>query len=232
MVKQLSSFAAAGPGIREVFSLQELIENTVELYRGVLGSKIELRTDINPDLPRIDGDKTKIQQVVTNLLVNAREAIGDRPGTVLMSGSVTYLQSNEIDPLLSPGDYVRLDVKDTGTGMNEEQRRRCFEPFYTTKDIDELSGVGVSGAGLGLSAAYSIVHQHGGHLVVDSAPGEGSTFGIYLPVHQERNSGVKDASAKPLVVVSKEDNVEPLSSTAGSSKVIPLSANTRVGNSG
>ena len=135
------------------------------------------------DCPDVVLDSNQIQQVITNLLMNAKDAIeGKSDGMVAISVSRVRLRSSEVDPELAPGVYVRVDVKDNGHGMNAEQQVRCFEPFYTTKNVDPGTGVGLSGSGLGLSAAYSIVKQHNGLITVSSEVGEGSTFSIYLPL--------------------------------------------------
>jgi hypothetical protein len=135
------------------------------------------------DCPDAILDPSQIQQVVTNLLMNAKEAIeGRNDGMVSITVSRVRLRSAEVDPELAPGVYVRIDVKDNGHGMNGEQQLRCFEPFYTTKNVDPGTGVGLGGSGLGLSAAYSIVRQHHGLITVSSEVGEGSTFSIYLPI--------------------------------------------------
>jgi len=104
------------------------------------------------------------------------------------------LRTGEIHPDLAPGVYIRLDVNDNGIGMTSEQQIRCFEPFYTTKNIDRATGVGLAGTGLGLSSAYSVIRQHEGIISVQSAPGLGTTFSVYLPVLSVRTGSVLDAA--------------------------------------
>ena len=138
---------------------------------------------------------SQIQQVVTNLLANAKDAIGSRQaGKVTLSTHKVRLRSGEIDPELSPGVYVRIDVQDNGVGMDTEAQARCFEPFFTTKNVDRSTGVGLAGSGLGLSAAYSMVKQHDGLITVHSVPGEGAAFSVYLPILSVRGPSVSNQS--------------------------------------
>jgi CheY-like chemotaxis protein len=169
--------------MRQPVSLNKLITDSQELYRSLLGKRVEFNLKPCADCPDAVLDPNQIQQVITNLLMNAKEAIeGRNDGMVSIAVSRVRLRSAEVDPELPPGVYVRVDVKDNGHGMNAEQQLRCFEPFYTTKNVDPGTGVGLSGSGLGLSAAYSIVKQHNGLITVSSEVGEGSTFSIYLPL--------------------------------------------------
>jgi hypothetical protein len=114
---------------------------------------------------------------------------------VQVSTQKVRLRSGEVDPELAPGLYIRLDVKDNGVGMDPEQQARCFEPFFTTKNVDRGTGVGLTGSGLGLSAAYSIAKQHDGLITVHSVPGEGSTFSMYLPILSVRASVTPELTA-------------------------------------
>ena len=183
LVSQLINFSSQGQGTRQQVSVTKLITDSQELYRSLLGKRVEFNLKPCADCPDAILDPSQIQQVVTNLLMNAKEAIeGRSDGMVSITVSRVRLRSAEVDPELAPGVYVRIDVKDNGHGMNAEQQLRCFEPFYTTKNVDPGTGVGLSGSGLGLSAAYSIVKQHNGLITVSSEVGEGSTFSIYLPL--------------------------------------------------
>jgi nitrogen-specific signal transduction histidine kinase/CheY-like chemotaxis protein len=183
LVSQLINFSSQGQGTRQRVSVNKLITDSQDLYRSLLGKRVEFNLKPCADCQDVVLDSSQIQQVITNLLMNAKDAIeGKSEGMVAISVSRVRLRSSEVDPELAPGVYVRVDVKDNGHGMNAEQKVRCFEPFYTTKNVDPGTGVGLSGSGLGLSAAYSIVKQHNGLLTVSSEVGEGSTFSIYLPL--------------------------------------------------
>ena len=191
LVSQLINFASQGQGARQRLSVNKLILDAQELYRSLLGKRVEFNLKPCADCPDAILDPSQIQQVVTNLLMNAKEAIeGKGDGMVTITVSRVRLRSAEVDPELAPGVYVRIDVKDNGLGMNAEQQLRCFEPFYTTKNVDPGTGVGLSGSGLGLSAAYSIVKQHSGLITVSSEVGEGSTFSIYLPLRMPEDKVV------------------------------------------
>ena len=191
LVSQLINFSSQGQGTRQRVSVNKLIADAQELYRSLLGKRVEFNLKPCADCPDAILDPGQIQQVVTNLLMNAKDAIdGKNDGLVSIVVSRVRLRSAEVDPDLAPGVYVRIDVKDNGHGMNAEQQLRCFEPFYTTKNVDPGTGVGLSGSGLGLSAAYSIVKQHNGLITVSSEVGEGSTFSIYLPLQMPEDKVV------------------------------------------
>lgn len=196
LVSQLINFAAQDQGVREVIDMNTMIADSEELYRSLLGKRIDLRVDLCSPPPCVVADSQQIQQVITNLLINAKEAMteGDKPRVVISLARVR-LRSAEIDPELAPGQYVRIDLRDNGAGMNAEQQLRCFEPFYTTKNVDLGTGVGLSGSGLGLSAAYSIVKQHNGLITVQSVLGEGANFSIYLPIYTTGATATEDETS-------------------------------------
>jgi signal transduction histidine kinase/CheY-like chemotaxis protein len=195
LVSQLINFSSQGQGTRQRVSVNKLITDSQELFRSLLGKRVEFNLKPCADCPDAILDPSQIQQVITNLLMNAKEAIeGKSDGMVSIVVSRVRLRSAEVDPELAPGVYVRVDIKDNGHGMNAEQQLRCFEPFYTTKNVDPGTGVGLSGSGLGLSAAYSIVKLHHGLITVSSEVGEGSTFSIYLPLQTPQDKVVPVAS--------------------------------------
>lgn len=197
LVSQLLNFSTQAPPARQKFSLNTLIQGSSQLYESLLGRRVNLAVDLDSDCPEVVGDSSQVQQVLTALIANAKDAISpDLTGEVTLATRKVKLRSGEIHPELSPGVYIRLEVRDNGVGMSEEQRARCFEPFYTTKNIDKSTGLGLSGSGLGLSAAYSIIKQHNGLLTVDSVPGRGATFSVYLPVMNVR-SGSAGVAVEP-----------------------------------
>jgi len=187
LVKQLLSFSSSDTREKTNFSLTELIEQSKDLYKTILGSGIDFKIDLAEGDCRIYGDKGQIQQTVSNLLVNAKEAFESGIGQVSINCSRTKLRSGEIDPELAPGEYIRIEIRDNGVGMNEEMTSRCFEPFFTTKNVDAVTGIGIAGSGLGLSTAYSIMKQHDGLITVQSHEGEGSIFSIYIPAANRTN---------------------------------------------
>jgi hypothetical protein len=141
---------------------------------------------------QVRGDPSQFSQVITSILANARDALsGIDDGEVGISVHSVIVRAGELGADLSPGHYVRIDIRDNGIGMEDEGRYRCFEPFYTTKNVDRDTGVGLNAAGLGLSAAYAIIKEHDGIITVHSKRGEGTIFSIYLPAYEsaDQDSG-------------------------------------------
>ncbi len=175
---QLLSFARRQPLQPVVVNLQRTLLDMDDLLQRALGGAVQIRFDTADGLWNTQVDRGQLENVVLNLVINARDAM---PG----GGTVTVALANAtVDPEharrmvdLPAGDYVRLSVADTGTGMNAEVRAVAFEPFFTTKPVGQ-------GTGLGLSMAYGFVKQSGGHIELDSEPGKGTTVVIYLPRSQ------------------------------------------------
>jgi PAS domain S-box-containing protein len=172
---QLLAFARKQAIVPRVLDLNEVISSTLHILQRLIREDIRLIWEPPPDLWRLKMDASQLDQILTNLCVNARDAI-DGTGSVTIHVANATLESTAIPVYLdlAPGDYVRLTVTDDGCGMDRETQSRIFEPFFTTK------GAGV-GTGLGLSTVYGIVRQNGGAITIDSEPGRGSTFTIYLP---------------------------------------------------
>jgi CheY-like chemotaxis protein len=141
------------------------------MLRRLIGEDIELVTKLTLDEASIVGDPGQLEQVLVNLAVNARDAMPT--GGVLLVGTATITIGLD-DQGIPAGDYVVLTVSDTGHGMDDEVQRQIFDPFFTTKPIGK-------GTGLGLSTVFGIVEQSGGKIRVDSSPGQGARFTIYLP---------------------------------------------------
>ena len=145
------------------------------MLRRLIGEHIELDTEPGVGLGAIKADPGQMHQVLLNLVVNGRDAMLDGGKlTIADSEAVVHEGESTLHPGVDPGTYVTLTVTDTGVGMDEATRTKLFEPFFTTKEPGK-------GTGLGLSTVYGIVRQSGGHIAVESEPGEGSTFTIYLP---------------------------------------------------
>ncbi len=157
--------------------LNEVVVDIEKLLRRLITEEIELRTDMDPDLPSVLADPSQMEQVLMNLAINARDAMSEG-GVLSVRTRAVALGPGELEPPpgLDPGLYTLLEVSDTGIGMDEATRRQIFEPFFTTKDS--------AGTGLGLSTVYGIVRQSDGRITVASKPGEGSVFQIFLPAIQ------------------------------------------------
>ena len=159
----------------EVVNLNRVVEGLEKMVRRLIGEDIHLETRLAPGLWNVEMDPAQLEQVLLNLLVNARDAM-PTGGEVVVETSNCRLDDRDLGgmPNLEPGEYVRLHVSDTGQGIAPENVDKVFDPFFTTK--------GQSGhSGIGLSTVYGIVRQSGGAILVDSPPGQGATFRIYLP---------------------------------------------------
>ncbi len=171
IIRQLLDFARAGHSAVERFDPKQLAERALTLVQTNADARgIELELEATGELPELEGDQGQIQQVLTNLLVNAIHAMA-KPGKVAVHiGEKNHAKS----PGEPPRRYVVFEVEDKGVGMTPEVAARVFEPFFTTKQVGE-------GTGLGLSVAFGIVEEHGGFLEVETAPGRGSRFSVHLP---------------------------------------------------
>jgi signal transduction histidine kinase len=159
----------------EIHPLAEVVERSAGLLKRVLEGRIELETRIQPGTWPVRVDATQLEQAITNMAVNARDAMPGGGTLVLATENVAVSPEDEAkDPAVPAGDYAVLSVSDTGTGMDEITRARVFEPFFTTKPLPE-------GTGLGLSTTYGIIRQSGGFITVASTPEEGTTFRVFLP---------------------------------------------------
>ena len=179
LVRQLLAFSRKQTLEPVRLDVSELLSELSNLLRRLIGETVDLEIEHGKALPAVKVDRGQFDQVIINLAVNARDAM---PG----GGSVTVRSSDVIlhEPvqrghdLMPAGQYALIEVIDTGEGISKENLDRIFEPFFTTKDVG-------SGTGLGLSTVYGIIHQTGGFIFVDSAPGEGTTFSIYLPAYED-----------------------------------------------
>ncbi len=175
MVRQLLTFAKGVEGERLLVNPQHLLKEMAKIIEGTFPKNIQLRTKYAKKLHPILGDATQLHQVLLNLCVNARDAMPNG-GTLTLEAENTKIDATYASavPDAKPGHYVAWRVTDTGTGIPPEILERIFEPFFSTKGPDK-------GTGLGLSTVIGIVKSHGGFVQIDSVPGQGSTFSIYLP---------------------------------------------------
>jgi PAS domain S-box-containing protein len=173
LTRQLLGFARGGKYETKPMDLNALLAKTSRLF-GRTRRDIRIQTNFDPALHPVEADEGQMEQVLLNLYVNAWQAM-PRGGTICLESQNLAIASGEKASVhLPPGDYVRIAVRDTGTGMDEKTRQRIFEPFFSTKELGR-------GTGLGLASAYGIVRNHGGMIDVESQAGGGTTFFIYLP---------------------------------------------------
>jgi two-component system cell cycle sensor histidine kinase/response regulator CckA len=177
LVAKLLAFSRRQTFQTEPLQLGEVLTDLALLLKRSIGEKIELKIPSARDLWYVKADKTQFEQVVINLAVNARDAMPDGGKLTIRTKNVTERDSQKLnDAGLAVGEYVAIEVQDTGSGMSKEVMAKIFEPFFTTK------GVG-KGTGLGLATVYGIVKQSGGFIFPESEPGKGTTFRVYLPRH-------------------------------------------------
>jgi len=192
LAQQLLAFGRKQMLQAKVLDLNRLVGHAHQMLRRLIGEDVELRVIAGPRLAPVRADAMQLQQVIMNLAVNARDAMPD-------GGVLTIETANaEVDtgytrahPPMTPGSWVRLTVRDSGVGMSDHVKEHLFEPFFTTKEVGK-------GTGLGLATVYGIVKQSGGFIYVESAPGSGATFDVFLPPVAAESRQEPGASAAPL----------------------------------
>ncbi len=187
LTRQLLTFAKGGAPIKRIESLAPFVQETARF--ALSGSRVSCDFRLAPDLWLCEVDKDQIGQVIDNIVINAQQAMPDG-GTIDICAQNVSIGPEPGRPGLRPGDYVKVSVIDRGIGMPAEIIPRIFDPFFTTK---------AKGHGLGLATCYSIVHRHRGGIEVESEPGRGSAFHIYLPARPgaSRPSAAPGAAAPP-----------------------------------
>jgi two-component system cell cycle sensor histidine kinase/response regulator CckA len=191
LVRQLLAFSRRQTLRPQVMHFGEVLSELSLLLKRLLGEKIGLEMRHGRDLWPVKADLTQFEQVIVNLAVNARDAMPNGGTLTIRTRNVAPEECERYDrSMLSPGEYVAVEVSDTGTGIPEEIREKIFQPFFTTKEVGK-------GTGLGLSMVYGFVKQSGGFIFCDSKVGEGTTFRIFLPRFVGEDAGEDAAPAKP-----------------------------------
>jgi signal transduction histidine kinase/CheY-like chemotaxis protein len=193
LVKQILTFSRTNEQEQEKQPVQisSIVKEVLGMLRSSLPTTIKICRKINAETSKVLANSTQIHQVLLNLCTNASHAMGQSPGTMEVRLDEVHFESQTriADEHLAEGSYVKLSVSDTGCGMEQEVLKRIFEPFFTTKNPNE-------GTGLGLPVVHGIVKSHGGAMDVTSAPGQGTTFDIYLPKIETQDS-VESEEAEP-----------------------------------
>ena len=195
LVRQLLAFGRRQRLAPEPLDLNAVMRETLALVRVLVGDAVQVLVRPTPELPRVRADRPQMEQVLVSLVLNGRDAIAEAAargrrdaGTLTVTTRAADLTPDDVARLGAsrPGRYACLQVHDDGVGMDATTRARIFEPFFTTKAVDR-------GAGLGLAATWGIVRQSGGAIHVESEPGVGSTFTVYLPATE---AGTRDAETR------------------------------------
>lgn len=192
LVDQLLEFSRRRVREMQVFDLDEVVGSIKPMLRRVIREDIQLETRLASEQGSVKADRGQMEQVILNLTINASDAMPRGGKVVIETSSVDSRRTGRSSArhVLPPGSYVLLKVTDTGIGMDAATRQRIFEPFFTTKE--RAPG---KGTGLGLATVYGIVSQSGGRVFVESRPGRGTSFYVYLPV--ERSAALEEPVAAP-----------------------------------
>jgi signal transduction histidine kinase/CheY-like chemotaxis protein len=203
LTKQLLAFARKQVLVRRSVELNELVSNVERMLRRLIGEGTTLSARLSPEPLRVLADAGQLEQVIVNLVINARDAISGSGQIEIVTERLALLPSAEQDiEGLTSGDYACLEVRDTGVGMSAEVQRQLFEPFFTTKAAGR-------GTGLGLATSFGIVHQHEGTIRVESALGKGTVMRVLLPLASAADavatSGVVAVVDRPRVLVVEDE---------------------------
>ena len=225
LVRQLLAFSRKQPIAPVLLDLSAVVHDAGSLLRRVIGEEIVLDVHLATDLPLIRADKSQMEQVLLNLAVNARDAMlkpvpGAQGRGGLLQVETSHVVLGAADVIRLPGatigSAVRLRVRDTGHGMDEETQQHAFEPFFTTKEVG-------AGTGLGLATVFGIVQQAGGMIHLESSPGMGTVFSLYFPaaaVDEQAATVPRDDAAVPVVPVTTVPSVTTPDAPATSASTV------------
>lgn len=216
LTRQLLAFSRKQIMQLRSLNLNDSISGLLSMLHRLIGEHIRLKTALDKNIPSIHADHGSLEQVLMNLVVNARDAMPDGGDLIINTSAVKITAADQRhQPGSQPGYFVRLSVSDTGIGMDEATRERIFEPFFTTKEVGK-------GTGMGLATVYGIVQQHRGWIQVESTPGEGSSFHIFLPtslVEEEKiearpvPASIAPRGTETIFIVEDEENLRLLVDT-------------------
>jgi PAS domain S-box-containing protein len=210
LVRQLLAFSRKQILEPKVLDLNDVVKDMEKMLTRLIGEDIKLATRLEADLGSVKADPCQVEQIIMNLVVNARDAMPRGGRVTIETANITLDQTILKHVSVKPGEYVMLAVSDTGSGMDQETQRRIFEPFFTTKDVGK-------GTGLGLSTVYGIVKQSGGNIWVYSELGLGTMFKVYLPriddaaaATLEKQDSIVLRGSETILLVEDEDVVRGL----------------------
>lgn len=202
LVQEILTFSRQHERERRMLYMSPLVKETLKLLRASLPSTVEIRQNIEKDIGFVEADPTQIHQLLMNLCTNAGHAMRAKGG--ILEVGLTYMDKKPKDVSFSTegnaGSCVKLSVSDTGHGIDKALLKRIFDPYFTTKDQEE-------GTGLGLSVVHGIVKSHGGAITVQSKPGEGSTFNVYLPVTKSETVRESDSGEEALPLPGGQERI-------------------------
>jgi PAS domain S-box-containing protein len=217
LTRQMLAYSGKGRFFMEHLDLSAVVRDIADLIRPSIPRKVALQFELEEDLPVVEADRGQLQQILMNLVINAAEAIGSHDGTITVASGVRvvdagFMRAHPEASCLRSREYVALEVRDTGCGMDESVRAKIFDPFFSTK---------FTGRGLGLAAVHGIVRGHAGAILVSSQPGKGSVFTVLFPAAGrnmgENRSPVARRSAKgsgTVLVIDDEEVVREMAKGA------------------
>lgn len=199
LTRQILAFSRQQVLKTEVLDLNEVIVDLQKMLHRLIGEDIEIRMSLNPSPCWVQADKGQIEQVLMNLVINARDAMPEG-GELILETANTLFDEDYVEKYageLAPGHYAMLAVSDTGCGMDAETQKCIFDPFFTTKESGK-------GTGLGLATTFGIIKQHQGNIQVYSEPGNGTTFKIYLPKTESPLQTTDSETEDPISICGSE----------------------------
>ena len=204
LTRQLLAYSGKGQFVVGPVNVSDAVAQITALLKVSIPKTVSMRLELDRFVPMVEGDQSQIQQLVMNLMINGAEAIGEgRAGTVLVKTGAqqcdaAFIRSTFPGADIAPGEYVYIDVRDDGCGMDDATKARIFDPFFTTKFL---------GRGLGLAAALGIVNAHNGAIRVYSAPGQGSTFRVFLPALTKGAAQIQSVGSKGTILVVDDEEI-------------------------